>query len=94
MASSIESGIREQLLQRQQRLKKTAATCGWDDEMKRLVGEVDAALDRMEEGTFGLCRACEEPIETKRLEAVPGAKYCLDCQELADRGLLRDEEEE
>jgi len=45
---------------------------------------VDAALKRIEDGEFGICLECEEPISPKRLAAVPWATYCLRCQELDD----------
>ena len=45
---------------------------------------VDAALKRIEDGEFGICLECEEPISPKRLAAVPWATYCLQCQELDD----------
>ncbi len=47
--------------------------------------QVDAALKRIENGEFGICIDCEEPISPKRLAAVPWAEYCLRCQELQDR---------
>ena len=49
-------------------------------EMK-LLREVEAALRRIEQGTYGVCHECEEPISSKRLDAVPWAKYCVTCQE-------------
>jgi DnaK suppressor protein len=47
--------------------------------------EVQAALRRMEEGTFGICVGCEKRIYPKRLAAVPWASSCIVCQEAADR---------
>ncbi len=41
---------------------------------------VEAALKRIEEGTFGICEVCEKPISTKRLDAVPYATLCIQCQ--------------
>jgi DnaK suppressor protein len=49
-------------------------------EMK-LLREVEDALRRIERGTYGVCHECEEPISSKRLDAVPWAKYCVTCQE-------------
>src|ERR1017187_2059337 len=46
--------------------------------------QVDAALKRIEDGEFGTCLECEEPISPKRLAAVPWTTYCLRCQELDD----------
>jgi DnaK suppressor protein len=42
---------------------------------------VDAALDRMDGGEYGLCADCGEPISGKRLEAIPWAVRCVSCQE-------------
>ncbi|MBI4481532.1 MAG: TraR/DksA family transcriptional regulator [Acidobacteria bacterium] len=48
---------------------------------RRVALEVLAALERMDQGTYGRCEWCEEPIEPKRLDAVPWARMCLLCQE-------------
>jgi DnaK suppressor protein len=45
-----------------------------------LLREVEDALHRLDEGTYGTCQACEEPISPKRLDAIPWAKYCVRCQ--------------
>jgi DnaK suppressor protein len=56
-----------------------------------LLREVDGALRRIEEGTYGTCAECEEPISPKRLKAVPWARYCVTCQErLSEDGLPSD----
>lgn len=41
------------------------------------VGEIDAALERIERGEYGMCESCGEPIEERRLEAVPWARRCF-----------------
>jgi DnaK suppressor protein len=41
--------------------------------------EIDAALRRMADGSFGECRHCEEPIDSRRLDADPTARLCIDC---------------
>ena len=56
------------------------------DRDSNLLRNVRAALDRMEEGSFGVCLHCGEDISPKRLAAVPFTAYCIVCQELADRG--------
>lgn len=43
--------------------------------------QIDAALERLDEGEYGECEECGEEISDKRLEAVPWAILCLDCQE-------------
>ena len=47
----------------------------------KLLREVEAAIRRIEQGTYGVCHECEEPISPKRLDALPWAKYCVKCQE-------------
>jgi RNA polymerase-binding protein DksA len=49
-----------------------------------LVG-IDEALDRIENGTFGTCARCGKQIAEDRLEALPYATRCIDCQRLAER---------
>ncbi|MGH9659042.1 MAG: TraR/DksA family transcriptional regulator [Bryobacteraceae bacterium] len=50
-------------------------------EMK-LLREVDESLRRIQDGSYGVCQECEEAISSKRLQAVPWAKFCVRCQEL------------
>ena len=50
----------------------------------KLLRSVQAALDRVEDGIYGLCLRCEEPIAEKRLKAIPWASYCVNCQEAVD----------
>ena len=47
---------------------------------------VDAALARLDADAFGACRRCGKPIAAARLEALPWAAYCIDCQRAVDRG--------
>jgi DnaK suppressor protein len=47
--------------------------------------EVRAALRRMDEGTYGTCAECEEPIGLKRMTAVPWTATCIACQEAVER---------
>jgi DnaK suppressor protein len=60
------------------------------DSDRKILRMVEEALRRADEGTLGECTHCEKPIQKKRLEAVPWAKHCLECQDLQDRGLLRE----
>jgi DnaK suppressor protein len=55
------------------------------DRESHLLRNVRAALQRIEDGSYGICLHCEEEISQKRLEAVPWAPYCIRCQEIADR---------
>ncbi len=51
------------------------------DRERQLLAKIDEALSRMDEGNFGICQDCEEPIEPKRLEARPVSTLCLSCKE-------------
>jgi DnaK suppressor protein len=50
--------------------------------------QIENALLRMDEGTYGRCSNCGQTINVLRLEAVPWARFCIDCQELAEKGIL------
>lgn len=47
--------------------------------------QIREAIARIQDGTYGECLRCEEPIAEKRLKAVPWAAYCIHCQEEVDR---------
>lgn len=50
----------------------------------RVVADIDQALLRMKEGTYGICTRCGEPIDERRLEAIPTARYDAKCQTLIE----------
>jgi DnaK suppressor protein len=52
---------------------------------RRVLRDVVAALQKIDDGSFGNCERCGEPIADKRLEALPFARYCIDCQRLAEQ---------
>lgn len=51
------------------------------DRERNLIKKIDKALAKIEEGTYGTCENCEEPIGIKRLEARPVAELCITCKE-------------
>lgn len=51
------------------------------DRERQLMQKIDEAMARIEEGTFGTCADCEEPIEIRRLEARPVSTLCVSCKE-------------
>ena len=61
-----------------------------ENESKQLA-LTDEALLRIEDNEYGVCQNCEKEINSKRLAAIPWARYCLACQELLEQGLLEDE---
>jgi sigma-B regulation protein RsbU (phosphoserine phosphatase) len=78
MATNPDSVLRQQLLDRRQRLEKAATEGLAGPQVETLLREVDAALLRMDTGSFGLCEVCHEPIETDRLISDPLARFCLE----------------
>lgn len=55
---------------------------------RQLLQMVNQAIDRVRNEEYGVCQNCEEPINEKRLEAVPWARLCRDCQQLQEDGKL------
>jgi DnaK suppressor protein len=51
---------------------------------RRLLRDVVSALQRIDEGSFGTCERCGEAISEKRLEALPFARHCIDCQRVVE----------
>jgi len=78
MVTAIEPLLREQLINRRHQLEVAASGFQEAVEVTRLLEEVDAALQRMEKGTYGLCDVCHDPVETERLIANPLTRLCLD----------------
>ena len=48
--------------------------------LQRLLGQVNDALAKFDQGTYGLCEVCGDPIDRARLEALPYATLCIKCQ--------------
>lgn len=57
---------------------------------RQLLNMVEGALDRIRQGSFGQCISCGAEINTKRLEAVPWTRYCIQCQEKLEQGVLEE----
>lgn len=73
--------IREQLKKRRNELQtaiSSAARSAPAASFLELLSEVDSALQRMDEGTYGICESCNDPVEKDRLLADPLVKLCLD----------------
>ena len=58
------------------------------DDNRRILQLVTEAMERIKDGTYGLCVACQEEVQAKRLEAVPWARHCIECQEKQEQGQL------
>ena len=57
-----------------------------EENSEHVLTEIDAALARIQEGTYGTCRTCGQPISEERLEAIPYATQCIDCKRREERG--------
>jgi sigma-B regulation protein RsbU (phosphoserine phosphatase) len=77
MVTAVEPLLREQLINRRQKLETAAGAFHRPAELTRLLEEVDAALHRMDIGTYGLCEVCHDPVESERLLADPLTRFCL-----------------
>ena len=60
------------------------------DGERELLFQIEEALERIDLGTFGSCSHCQQDITEPRLQAIPWARFCIDCQELEEKGLLHD----
>lgn len=78
MPHVIQSMIRDELINRRVKLEGAVAAASGDKALLRLLSEVDAALERLRTGSFGLCETCHDPIEPDRLMADPLTRFCLD----------------
>lgn len=56
-------------------------------ERRRFLRMIEAALARIQQGTYGVCACCGDEISSRRLEAVPWSQYCLRCQMASERAV-------
>lgn len=59
------------------------------DGERNLLMLIDEAFNRMNDGSYGTCTNCGATIGEKRLQAVPWTPFCIDCQELQEKGMLQ-----
>ena len=77
MTAVTDAQLRGQLLDRRRRLQAATATAA-DHGLHDLLAQVDRALRGLEDGTYGLCDVCGDPVEPERLTADPLARLCID----------------
>lgn len=58
------------------------------DDNRRILQLIQDALRRAEDGSYGICVECQQNVQAKRLNAVPWARHCIECQEKQEKGLL------
>jgi sigma-B regulation protein RsbU (phosphoserine phosphatase) len=91
MAGLDTTFIKNQLVDRRERLNHIIPHTNNAPNLLNLLKEVDSALERIDNGTYGLCEVCHDPIEPERLLADPLTRFCLgDLTELQQRTLEQD----
>ena len=78
MATNIDQFMREQLLDRREKLEHADLHLGGSERLRLLLQEVDSALARIDDGCYGICESCHDTIECDRLMADPLVRFCLD----------------
>lgn len=59
------------------------------EDLSRKLQEIENALRNLENGHYGICEACGEPIDPERLEALPEATLCVSCKMMAEKRQVR-----
>ena len=88
MSIDLDSVMREQLVMRRERVANALSSNGADPQLTSLLHEVDAALERFESGTYGICEVCHDTVEADRLIANPLERFCLDHLNAKERNAL------
>jgi RNA polymerase-binding protein DksA len=57
-----------------------------EENEERVIAAIDSALQRIDDGTYGTCQGCGQPIAAERLEGVPWTTQCIDCKRKEERG--------
>ncbi|MCL4838243.1 MAG: SpoIIE family protein phosphatase [Thermoanaerobaculia bacterium] len=78
MATALDGYFRDQLLERRRRISDLGDGAVAHGHLSRLLAEVDQALARLDDGSYGLCEVCHDPVEPDRLLADPLLRFCLD----------------
>ena len=88
MEEAVRATLQAQLLDRRQKLGSAMEESGEASQLVHLLTEVDAALERLDSGSYGICRVCHDPIEERLLLADPLVQTCLDHLSQAERRAL------
>lgn len=67
-------------------LADTELLWGLEEHERQYIIDIEEALKRIENGTYGICQECGKPIPYERLKAIPTAKYTVDCKEKIEEG--------
>jgi DnaK suppressor protein len=64
---------------------ETAVDSAILEQQRKELAEIDLALDKIKNGTYGICEMCEEPIGKPRLEVKNFARFCITCREINEK---------
>jgi phosphoserine phosphatase RsbU/P len=91
MATAEQTYLRSELVERREHILSLEPSVHVVPPAEQLVGKIDAALARLDDGSFGICLSCHTPVEANRLLQDPTVEVCLDCMSQEDqRALERD----
>jgi sigma-B regulation protein RsbU (phosphoserine phosphatase) len=79
MATATETDLRAQLLDWRQKLETSINGSEDETPLRHLLGEVNLTLERLGNGTYGVCQACDDVMDAGQLMEDPLARYCLSC---------------
>lgn len=91
MGTSVTLFIKKQLIDRRHKLELAAGKSGSSRQLLNLLDEVDCALARIDDGSFGICESCHDSIESDRLICDPLVRFCLDHLSNRERDALQDD---
>src|SRR5437879_2448164 len=91
MATSIDNFMHEQLLRRRHRLELMRQQPDGSGHLQLLLEEVDGALAKMQNGSYGICESCHDAIECDRLISDPLVRFCLDHLTREERNALEED---
>lgn len=91
MGTNVTLFIKKQLIDRRHKLELAAGKSGSSRQLLNLLNEVDRALTRIDDGSFGICETCHDSIESDRLICDPLVRFCLDHLTGRERDALQDD---
>ena len=86
--SSVDDGIQD-LADKAYSAYSKELNFSLSDSERTLLMLIEEAFVRMKDGSYGVCTNCGVTIGEKRLQAVPWTPFCIDCQELQEKGMLQ-----
>jgi RNA polymerase-binding protein DksA len=86
ITENLRRGYHPDSKERAKELEDSEVVDALGNEAREELRKISAALLRLDSGDYGICVECERAVQIGRLDAVPWARHCIECQELQDRG--------